>query len=168
MAARAARTRAGATREASARAAPTRAAAGEPTPPAELCDRLRAAADRLLAGTPLHSDGKLTILSLAQEAGIKRWLLTHKHPHQLQAKYQAEFKAAQHKPAPVHAADREIERLRGELSKARDDRLHHEQLTRAYALIINQLTEELEATKAERDALLDTPAIARLPRRLPI
>ena len=80
-----------------------------------------------------------------------------------QAKYQAEFKAAQHKPAPVHAADREIERLRGELSKARDDRRHHEQLTRAYALIINQLTEELEATKAERDALLDTPAIARLP-----
>ena len=143
-------------------------AAGEPTPPAELCDRLRAAADRLLAGTPLHSDGKLTILSLAQEAGIKRWLLTHKHPHQLQAKYQAEFKAAQHKPAPVHAADREIERLRGELSKARDDGRHHEQLTRAYALIINQLTEELEATKAERDALLDTPAIARLPRRLPI
>ena len=81
---------------------------------------------------------------------------------------QAEFKAAQHKPAPVHAADREIERLRGELSKARDDGRHHEQLTRAYALIINQLTEELEATKAERDALLDTPAIARLPRRLPI
>ena len=108
------------------------------------------------------------ILSLAQEAGIKRWLLTHKHPHQLKAKYQAEFKAAQHKPAPVHAADREIERLRAELSKARDDRRHHEQLARAYALIINQLTEELEATKTERDALLDTPTIARLPRRLPI
>ena len=47
----------------------------------------------------------------------------------------------------------------------RDDRRHYEQLARAYALIINQLTEELEATKAERDALLDTPAIARLPRR---
>ena len=68
----------------------------------------------------------------------------------------------------VHAADREIERLRGELSKARDDRRHYEQLARAYALIINQLTEELEATKTERDALLDTPTIARLPRRLPI
>ena len=129
---------------------------------------MRAAADRLLAGTPLQSDGKLTILSLAQEAGIKRWLLTHKHPHQLKAKYQAEFKAAHHKPAPVQAADREIERLRAELRRARDDGRHHEQLTRAYALIINQLTEELEATKAERDALLDTPAIARLPRRLPI
>jgi len=107
----------------------------------------------------------LTILSLAQEAGVKRWLLTHKYPHQLKAKYQAEFEAAQHKSAPVQAADREIERLRGELGKARDDGRHHEQLTRAYAVIINQLTEELEATKAERDALLNNPAIARLPRR---
>ena len=140
-------------------------ATGEPTPPPALCDRLRVAADRLLMGTPLHSDGKLTILSLAQEAGVKRWLLTHKYPHQLKAKYQAEFKAAQHKPAPVQAADREIDELRSELSKARDDRRHYEQLTRAYALIISQLTEELEATKAERDALLDTPAIARMPRR---
>jgi hypothetical protein len=74
---------------------------------------------------------------------------THaQYPHQLQAKHHAEFKAAQHKPAPVHAADREIERLRAEPSKARDDRRHHEQLARAYALIINQLTEELEATKS--------------------
>ena len=73
-----------------------------------------------------------------------------------------------HMPVPVQAADREIERLRAELRRARDDGRHHEQLTRAYALIINQLTEELEATKAERDALLDTPAIARLPRKLPI
>ena len=140
-------------------------ATGEPTPPPELCDRLRAAADRLLAGTPLHSDGKLTILSLAQEAGIKRWLLTHKYPHQLTSKYQAEFQAAQRKSAPMQAADQEIERLRGELRKARDDTRRYEQLTRAYALIINQLTEELETTKAERDAVLDTPAIARLPRR---
>jgi len=106
-------------------------ATGEPTPPPQLCDGLRAAADRLLGGTPLRSDGRLTILSLAQEAGVKRWLLTHKYPHQLKAKYQAEFKAAQHKSAPVQAADREIERLRGELSKARDDRRHYEQLTRA-------------------------------------
>lgn len=41
--------------------------------------RIRDAMHRLLAGAPLHSDGKLTIKSLAAEAGIKRWLLTHKH-----------------------------------------------------------------------------------------
>jgi len=41
--------------------------------------RIRDAMDRLLAGTPLHSDGKLTVKSLAAEASVKRWLLTHKH-----------------------------------------------------------------------------------------
>jgi len=41
--------------------------------------RIRDAMDRLLAGTPLHSDGKLTIKSLAAEALVKRWLLTHRH-----------------------------------------------------------------------------------------
>lgn len=35
--------------------------------------------DRLIDGKPLHSDGKLTIRSLAAEARVKRWLLTHRH-----------------------------------------------------------------------------------------
>lgn len=138
----------------------------EPTPPPELLVRLRTAADRLLAGTPLHSEGKLTIQGLAQEAGIKRWLLTHKYPQQLKDKYQAEFQAAQHKPAALLAADNEIDRLRDELRTARDDRRHYEQLTQAYAHIINQLAEQLATVTAERDALADTPQIARLtPRR---
>ncbi|MEU9101108.1 hypothetical protein [Streptomyces sp. NPDC048361] len=34
---------------------------------------------RLLIGTPLHSDGKLTVVSLATEAGLRRNKLTHKH-----------------------------------------------------------------------------------------
>lgn len=34
---------------------------------------------RLLAGAPLRSDGKLTIKSLAAEAGLRRNKLTHKH-----------------------------------------------------------------------------------------
>jgi hypothetical protein len=42
-------------------------------------DHIRAATDRLLAGTPLRSDGALTVVSLAAEAGIKRHLLTHRH-----------------------------------------------------------------------------------------
>lgn len=40
---------------------------------------IRDAMDRLIAGKPLHSDGKLTIKSLAEEARVKRWLLTHRH-----------------------------------------------------------------------------------------
>ncbi|NIY69385.1 hypothetical protein [Streptomyces malaysiensis] len=34
---------------------------------------------RLLIGAPLHSDGKLTVVSLAAEAGLRRNKLTHKH-----------------------------------------------------------------------------------------
>lgn len=40
---------------------------------------IRAAMDRLLAGTPARSDGKLTVAELALEAGVKRHNLTHKH-----------------------------------------------------------------------------------------
>ncbi|MFZ2527381.1 MAG: hypothetical protein WAX14_06965 [Rhodococcus sp. (in: high G+C Gram-positive bacteria)] len=49
---------------------------------------IRDAMDRLIAGEPLHSDGKLTIKSLAEEAQTKRWLLTHRHTD-----LQAEFRA---------------------------------------------------------------------------
>ena len=40
---------------------------------------IRDAMDRLLTGTPIRSDGKLTVKSLAAEADVKRWLLTHRH-----------------------------------------------------------------------------------------
>ena len=40
---------------------------------------IRDAMDRLLAGNPIRSDGKLTVKSLAAEAGVKRWVLTHQH-----------------------------------------------------------------------------------------
>lgn len=136
---------------------------GEPTPPVDLCDTLRAAADRLLAGTPLRSDGKLTILSLAQEAGIKRWLLTHKYPRQLKEKYHAEFAAAGHKSAPAHAADQQITILRTELRTAREDNRSLTELNRTYAAIINQLAEDLATVTAERDALDIAPEVTRLP-----
>ena len=40
---------------------------------------IRDAMARLLDGDPIRSDGKLTVKSLAAEAGSKRWYLTHKH-----------------------------------------------------------------------------------------
>lgn len=40
-------------------------------------NQIRAAMDRLLAGTPLRSDGALTVVALAAEAGIKG---RHSHP----------------------------------------------------------------------------------------
>ncbi|GGX46473.1 hypothetical protein [Streptomyces noursei] len=49
---------------------------------AEDAEEVRAITDamvRLLIGAPLHSDGKLTVVSLATEAGLRRNKLTHKH-----------------------------------------------------------------------------------------
>ncbi len=40
---------------------------------------IRDAMQRLLEGKPICSDGKLTVKSLATEAGVKRWVLTHLH-----------------------------------------------------------------------------------------
>ena len=40
---------------------------------------IRDAMTRLLDGDPIRSDGKPTVKSLAMEAGLKRWYLTHRH-----------------------------------------------------------------------------------------
>ncbi|GAA2597504.1 hypothetical protein [Streptomyces axinellae] len=42
-------------------------------------DRIRAAMDRILQGNPEHSTGTLTIVALAQEAGVPRNALTQRH-----------------------------------------------------------------------------------------
>ncbi|MFD8474888.1 hypothetical protein ACFV2E_22980 [Streptomyces globisporus] len=42
-------------------------------------DRIRAAMDRILGGAPEHSNGALTIVALATEAGVPRNALTQRH-----------------------------------------------------------------------------------------
>ncbi|MEV5513174.1 hypothetical protein AB0L50_09625 [Streptomyces flaveolus] len=50
------------------------------TPALDERARIRAAMDRILAGTPQHSNGALTIVALAQEAQVPRNALTQRHP----------------------------------------------------------------------------------------
>ena len=40
---------------------------------------ITAAMQRLLDGTPKRSTGALSVVQLAVEADVKRWVLTHKH-----------------------------------------------------------------------------------------
>ena len=57
------------------------AAAASPSRPGDTAE-IEAITDamiRLLVSTPLRSDGQLTVKSLAEEAGLKRNKLTHKH-----------------------------------------------------------------------------------------
>jgi len=43
-------------------------------------DAIKAAMDRLLNGAPAASTGALSVLQLAAEAGVKRWVLTASIP----------------------------------------------------------------------------------------
>ncbi|MFF2254174.1 MULTISPECIES: hypothetical protein [unclassified Streptomyces] len=49
------------------------------TPGLDERERIRAAMDRILGGTPQASNGALTIVALAQEAGVPRNALTQRH-----------------------------------------------------------------------------------------
>jgi hypothetical protein len=75
-------------------------------------DAIRAAIDRLLAGTPLRSNGSLTVVALADEANVKRHLLTHRHTD-LKDEFYARVRARGHVP------DNE-RKLRDDLAKATD------------------------------------------------
>lgn len=78
--------------------------------------RIRDAMDRLLAGAPLNSDGKLTIKSLAAEAGVKRWLLTHKHTD-LQDEFRAKAANQDDTPLAVRAAHADMQALQTRIAE---------------------------------------------------
>lgn len=67
---------------------------------------IRDAMDRLIDGKPLHSDGKLTVKSLAEEARVKRWILTHRHTD-LQDEFRARITNANTEPPVVRALQEE-------------------------------------------------------------
>jgi len=60
---------------------------------------IRDAMARLIDGKSLHSDGKLTVKSLAEEARVKRWLLTHRHTD-LQDEFRARIANSNNEPQP--------------------------------------------------------------------
>lgn len=49
-------------------------------PPADERERIRAAMERILGQTPIRTNGALTIVALALEAGVPRNALTQRHP----------------------------------------------------------------------------------------
>ncbi|MGB3675905.1 MAG: hypothetical protein WA988_15850, partial [Candidatus Nanopelagicales bacterium] len=86
----------------------------------------------------------------------------HKYPSQLKDKYQAEFKAAAGKSSPIQAAERDTADLRETLRRARAHNRELECRNHTYATIIDQLTHELAAITAQRDALADSAMITPL------
>ena len=102
---------------------------------------IQAAMGRLLDGTPLRSGGKLTIVSLAAEAGVKRHVLTHKHTD-LKDLFYARIKAQQSVPASEIALREQNDELRRKLDDMRAERDEYKQAADALARALNVLTAE--------------------------
>ncbi len=92
-------------------------------------------------------------MQLACEAGVKRWLLTHKH-RDLAEQFQARVRLADQDPPPVVELKKRIQQLTDHNARLRADNAKHKALTTYYAHIINELSAELEQITAERDQLL--------------
>ncbi|EFL20836.1 conserved hypothetical protein [Streptomyces himastatinicus ATCC 53653] len=121
---------------------------------------LRAAADRLLAGTPLRSaSGKLTATELLRESGLRRDVTYGDH-RDLVEEFQARAKAQQCTPAAVQElADRNAE-LKKKLADATDALAREHAVTTALRRIIAEL--ELELDRA-REELGQSGNVTRLP-----
>jgi len=115
-------------------------------------DAIRAAADRLLDGIPLRSTGDLTVVQLAAEAGVKRWLLTHKH-RDLAEQFQARARLLAGDPPPIAALKKKISDLEDASTTLRAAGTERQALTEFYAHVINELSVELDRVTAERDGL---------------
>ncbi|MFD8612235.1 hypothetical protein [Streptomyces sp. NPDC059631] len=128
-------------------------------------EAIRAAADRLLEGIPLRSTGELTVVQLAAEADVKRWLLTHKH-RDLAEHFQARARALAGDPPPVVELKKRVSDLEAANARLKESDAERQELTDFYAQIINELSIELDRVTAERDGLLgNVRSIALAPSR---
>jgi hypothetical protein len=103
--------------------------------------QIRAAMDRLLAGTPLRSDGALTVVSLAIEAEVKRHLLTHRHTD-LKDEFYARVRAQGRVPASEQELHDELKATQQKLAAAREENRQLKASVEAFARIVNVLTVE--------------------------
>jgi septal ring factor EnvC (AmiA/AmiB activator) len=80
---------------------------------------IKSAASRLLAGTPLRSNGALTVVSLAQEADVKRHVLTHRHTD-LKDLFYAQVRAQGHVPDSERKLRKDLDTTQRRLAEANE------------------------------------------------
>jgi hypothetical protein len=110
-------------------------------------DAIQAATRRLLAGTPTQSTGALTVLQLAAEAGVKRWVLTHKHPDLRQA-FEDQRRAANGIPPAFQHLHGRIADLEAANRRLRADNTELTERVDTYAQVIRELSNELDMLRA--------------------
>lgn len=96
---------------------------------------------RLLIGVPLRSDGKLTIKSLADEAGLRRNKLTHKHTG-LKDLFYALVKAQESRPAIADELQRNNDELRSRIQRLQKEREELKKTVQGFARVMHLLEVE--------------------------
>lgn len=96
---------------------------------------------RLLLGTPLRSDGKLTVKSLAAEAGLRRNKLTHKHTG-LKDLFYALVKAQDSQPAIAVELRSENDQLRQTVVELRQANREQAETIKRFARVVHVLEVE--------------------------
>lgn len=107
---------------------------------------IRDAMERLLLGEPIRSDGKLTVKCLAEEAAVKRWVLTHKHPD-LQDEFRARIAAQGQLPPAQQVLVDENTELRNRISDLNRKLATAREEARQLARVVQVLTLENEQLK---------------------
>ncbi|PWI06903.1 hypothetical protein DIZ27_31235 [Streptomyces sp. NWU339] len=114
-----------------------------------------------MVGAPLRSDGQLTIKSLAEEAGLRRNKLTHKHTG-LKDLFYALVKAQQAPPRPFTDKEREAsDKQKKDLIRIRAERDSLRTKTQQMARVIHVL--EVENHNLRESA--GTDGVVRVMRR---
>lgn len=119
---------------------------------------------RLLAGEPTRSDGKLTIKSLAAEAGVKRWMLTERHTDLKDAFYE-QVRGQGGTTENEKKLQAEIGELRMRIKALSEERGALHSAVDRFARIVQVVTLENEALRSSAQGT--DAVVRRLPRPRP-
>jgi AcrR family transcriptional regulator len=111
--------------------------------------KILAATERLLAGKPLRSTGRLSVSQLAVEAGVARWHLTHQHTD-LKELFQASVKSAAAEAASSTRRLSETEQLKAQHARLAAHCAELEEQLARYGAVISLL--QLEKAAADSTA----------------
>jgi hypothetical protein len=111
-------------------------------------DAIQAAARRLLAGAPIRSTGALTVLQLAAEAGVKRWVLTHKHPD-LRQTFEGQRRATNGVPPAFQHLHGKISDLEAANRRLRADNTELAERVNTYAQVIRELSIQVDLLRKQ-------------------
>ncbi|MEU4814911.1 hypothetical protein AB0G03_04590 [Micromonospora aurantiaca] len=125
--------------------------------------KILAAMNRLLVGTPQRSNGRLNVSQLVIEAGVKRWNLTHQHTD-LKDLFQAEATRVEAQRPALQRSAQTHEDLKRQLTELRRHCHDLEGRLSIYATALQQLALENAALS---DRATESAKVRTLPRRGP-